>query len=80
MDASIVLYIFCVAIVITLVVAIRRFIKQHMLGTFKFDNSGETYRCLMEFDDLDDVEKHKFAIVRIKEANLNLPGERKSQH
>lgn len=55
------------------------FIRNHMLGTFKFDNSGDTYRCRFEFDNLDDVEKLKFAIVRIEEDNLNLPGEKYPQ-
>ena len=50
------------------------FIRRHILGTFKFDNSGETYRCLLEFEDLDGIEKHKFAIVRIQEARLNPAG------
>lgn len=77
---SIWLYIFCVVLLVAVVAMVRRFIHSHMLGTFKFDNSGVTYRCLMEFDDLDDVEKHKFAIVRIKETDLSLPGESKSQH
>lgn len=77
---SIWLYIFCVVLLVAVVVMVRRFIHSHMLGTFKFDNSGATYRCLFEFDSLDDVEKHRFAIVRIKEADLSLPGESKSQH
>lgn len=77
---SIWLYIFCVVLLVAVVVMVRRFIHSHMLGTFKFDNSGATYRCLFEFDSLDDVEKHRFAIVRIKEEDLSLPGESKSQH
>lgn len=52
----------------------------HTLGTFKFDNSGDTYRCRMEFEDLDEVEHCKFAIVRIEEADLSLPGERSSRN
>jgi len=77
---SIWLYIFCVVLLVAVVVMVRRFIHSHLLGTFKFDNSGATYRCLFEFDSLDDVEKHRFAIVRIKEEDLSLPGESKSQH
>lgn len=77
---SIWLYIFCVVLLVAMVVMVRRFIHSHLLGTFKFDNSGATYRCLFEFDSLDDVEKHRFAIVRIKEEDLSLPGESKSQH
>lgn len=77
---SIWLYIFCIVLLVAVVVMVSRFIHSHMLGTFRFDNSGATYRCLLEFDDLDDVEKHKFAIVRIKETDLSLPGESKSQH
>ena len=77
---SIWLYIFCVVLLVAVVVMVHRFIHSHLLGTFKFDNSGATYRCLFEFDSLDDVEKHRFAIVRIKEEDLSLPGESKSQH
>ena len=69
-----------IVLTIAIVLGIRAFISMHTLGTFKFDNSGATYRCLFEFDDLDDVEKHKFAIVKIKEADLSLPGESKSQN
>ena len=72
-------YILAAVLAIAIVAAIVIFIRSHILGTFKYDNSGATYRCMLEFDDLDDVEKHRFAIVRIKEANLNLPGERKTQ-
>ena len=76
-------YIF-VAIAVALValfLVIRFFVTSHILGTFRFDNSSETYRCRLEFDvDLDIVEKKRFAIVRIKESDLSLPGERKSQN
>lgn len=80
MNAKVALYIFLIVLFVLAVIAARFYITLHILGTFKFDNSGETYRCRMEFDDLDDVERHKFAIVKIKEADLSLPGERKSQH
>lgn len=73
------MYILAAILAIAIIAAITIFIRSHILGTFKYDNSGATYRCMLEFDDLDDVEKHRFAIVRIKEANLNLPGERKTQ-
>lgn len=69
-----------IVLAIAIVLGIRAFISMHTLGTFKYDNSGATYRCLFEFDDLDDVEKHKFAIVKIQEADLSLPGESKSQN
>lgn len=85
MDANhistrIVLIVLVIVLLIALVIFIRAFISMHTLGTFKFDNSGSTYRCRFEFDDLDDVEKHRFAIVKIKEADLSLPGESKSQN
>jgi hypothetical protein len=64
-------------VVLTIYLAIRIYITAHMLGTFKFDNSGDTYRCRMEFDDLDEIENIKFAIVKIEEADLSLPGERR---
>ena len=67
------------AIIVSVVAFAKAFIGLHILGTFKYDNSGETYRCLFEFENLDDVEKRSFAIVRVKEADLSLPGERKSQ-
>ena len=73
------MYILAAVLAIAIIAAIAIFIRSHILGTFKYDNSGATYRCMLEFDDLDDIEKHRFAIVRIKEANLNLPGEKKSQ-
>lgn len=79
MDASHILPLIAIIVLVTFVLWVRAFIRTHTLGTFKFDNSGSTYRCLFEFDDLDDVEKHKFAIVKIKEADLSLPGESKSQ-
>lgn len=62
----------------SLFIFIGTLIQRHVytLGTFKFDNSGDTYRCRMEFEDLDEVEHAKFAIVRIEEADLSLPGER----
>lgn len=78
MELRTILYIIGVIVVTALIFAIRFVALSHILGTFKFDNSGETYRCLMEFENLDDIEKRKFAIVRIKEADLSLPGEHKA--
>lgn len=69
-----------IVLTIAIVLGVRAFVRMHTLGTFKFDNSGSTYRCRFEFDDLDDVEKHRFAIVKVKEADLSLPGESKSQN
>lgn len=70
------IFILIAILVACCVVGAYFYIRKHMLGTFKFDNSGETYRCRMEFDSLDEIEKLKFAIVMIKEENLGLPGER----
>ena len=63
----------------SLIILLRSYIRRHMLGTFKYDNSGETYRCRFELDNIDDLENVRFAIVKVKEENLGLPGERKSQ-
>ena len=68
-------YILIVILAVCIVAAVA-FVKSHILGTLKYDNSGETYRCLFEFDNLDEIEQKKFAIVKIEPANLNLPGER----
>lgn len=79
MDSSILIYCLCAVIFVIAIVAGYRFIRRHMLGTFKYDNSGETYRCRLEFESIDEVEKLRFAIVKVKEENLGLPGESKSQ-
>ena len=81
MEQNDILFAVCAAIVIVaMVLATRAFINTHILGTFKYDNSGETYRGRFEFADLDDVEKHRFAIVKVEEADLNLPGEKPAQN
>ena len=80
METNYAAIIFVLALAVTVIVAVNKFIRSHILGTFKYDNSGATYRCMLEFDDLDDVEKHSFAIVKIREADLNLPGEKKSHN
>lgn len=77
---NIIPYLIVAVVIFALVFFIRRFILKHMLGTFKYDNSGESYRCRFEFDSIDDLEKLRFAIVKVKEEDLSLPGERKSQH
>lgn len=69
-----------VVLVVAILAAAYIFVRKHFLGTFKFDNSGATYRCRFEFDDLDELEKLRFAIVKVKEENLSLPGEHISQH
>lgn len=70
----------CFVIFCLIMLGFYAFIKRHTLGTFKYDNSGETYRCRMEFDSLDEVEKLHFAIVKIKEEDLGVPGEKRPQY
>lgn len=79
MEPITVIYLCGFAFVSGLIILLRSYIRRHMLGTFKYDNSGETYRCRFEFENIDDLENMRFAIVKVKEENLGLPGERKSQ-
>ena len=81
MNSTVIFALSAVSLVLVIIIAItiKLNIALHTLGTFKFDNSGDTYRCLMEFDNLDEVEKLKYAIVKIEEADLSLPGESRAQ-
>lgn len=76
MEPIIVIFLFAFALVISVGVLIRSFLSRHILGTLKIDNSGNTFKCRFEFDDLDALEGLGFAIVKIKEEDLRLPGEK----
>ena len=70
--------IFCIVLLVAIAIgAIVAFVivRRHMMGTLKLDNSGETLRCLLEFEDLSVLDNQKFVIVKVKNTYLGLPGE-----
>jgi hypothetical protein len=58
----------------------RAWYHHRALGTFKYDRTGETYRYRLDLGlDLDQIEKYHIAVVKIREDDLSLPGERRTQ-
>lgn len=54
------------------------YVKTHVIGTFRFDNNGETPMCTFELSKLpENFEKQQFVIARVEWADLSLPGAHK---
>ena len=75
MDLSSIFCIVFLVIIIGVTVASIVIVKKHTMGTLKLDNSGDTLRCLLEFEDLNVLDNQTFVIVKVKNAYLGLPGE-----